>query len=568
MFSLGLFMTTMTKLPSQEHRTITLTPTGGNLIDIELVHIDPNIAPLIERHGLQSTKEMREGVECFIHKGQIERQQISGTWFNRLQAAYEQQKTEDAKKDLQVWNGRNALTVSLPPNENIEQVLDSWNKKEPLTLNSGHLKLAASQVPVDFDKSLLIKHLSVVEDPERTWDPAKPEGMSNPDGVWSFGHAWRSMFPPGTNKKVIREALTDWIESWNKANVIRTHEFPDGSHVEVETPKRGGRYNSFHEMWEKDNEDYLPEKSPFRLLAISLRPDLIDFQNHGWGEAGGTHLVFGARDTDLDGAGPMTVIFEYSMHYVEDAESFPLNAETAGPAIVAWFKEWASLAALWDTPSYSPKLEELVRQVTNPLSTDRIRGKLKQVRTNDAIPNPWEFREFVFDLPTLRLVPHPVTNTPDSKRHGQATKLMAYLRSIGDEVKQPDWLMADQFRGATSNISMVQWWNPFAAGHLEPDARRAFSRHTCNGCHGRETMLHNQMPAIDRFWHIRPRSTGETSELSSIFSETGIPDPAAPDTSIAGNEKIRRIEKMQEILSTEESPLLFALLECRPVRVH
>lgn len=274
----------------------------------------------------------------------------------------------------------------------------------------------------DFDKEFLIRDLAVVEDPDRTTG----------NGVWTFGHLLSSLSVDG------EQFLSNWRESPTlNGQIIR------GNASKVDdlliTP------------WSKS--DFAPNKAPFRLLAIALRPEA---------PAGAElRLIYGAVSAS-GSALPMTVAFEYAIT----------------PAfMIQWHDALSPLAR--GSAAYRTALATLTEQGI---------ANLKQVRTNETvIEPPWDLREF--RLSGHQLVPARLEGVPkinldgDPSLRGGVTPGMETFQAMIPE---------KTFTWSVPNRSKAE--------------RFEFSIGTCNGCHSFDTRT--------QFTHIEPREAGEKAQIS------------------------------------------------------
>lgn len=281
----------------------------------------------------------------------------------------------------------------------------------------------------DFDKEFLIRDLAVVEDPDRTTG----------NGVWTFGHLLSSLSVDG------EQFLSNWRESPTlNGQIVR------GNASKVDdlliTP------------WRKS--DFAPNKAPFRLLAIVLRPEA----------PGGAELrlIYGAVSA-AGSALPMTVAFEYAIT----------------PAfMIRWHDMLSPLAR--GSAAYRTALATLTEQGI---------ANLKQVRTNETvIEPPWDLREF--HLSGHQLVPARLEGVPKinldgdpSLRGGVTPGMETFQATIPEKT----------FTWSVPNRSKAE--------------RFAFSIGTCNGCHSFDTRT--------QFTHVEPREAGEKARIS-LFLQSRI----------------------------------------------
>ena len=174
------------------------------------------------------------------------------------------------------------------------------------------------------DKELMITNLSVVEDASRTANSCDPStGFTLP--VWSFGRLMKDM--SGTNDP--SDFVLQWLRTWKTAQTINGDVIRARATIEREViapwlARSGGKKLDLR-------------KAPFRLLAITFRPDLRDRTK---GKGGEGRFVFGVLNKNCR---PMefTVIFEYV-----------LSAASCGESL-RWASQFHALRDIPFGPSYN-----------------------------------------------------------------------------------------------------------------------------------------------------------------------------------------------------------------------
>lgn len=335
----------------------------------------------------------------------------------------------------------------------------------------------ATTTPINVDpaRELLIRDLSVVNDPIRT------VGC----GAWTFCNLMKKM--AGSKNPGI--FVRNWLAMWEIDRTI------NGFVV----PKRPSILNDLVNRWPKNANGTLNlEKSPFRLLAIVNR---IDQRNTT--HAGEARFVFGLLDGD-GGSLQMTVIFEYKMwNAVQSTEN--------------WANDWHSLGTKAFGATYNNALEAVTNKFVNPNALIRNlpnSSSISQVRTNEIVFSaPWELREFVISPTSRDLVQTTVKLNPDKSFNG-TTSLKKYINTNAAAIlvgtNNISWPL--KLGGASENN--FDTWD--AQGILNPEARFKFALNTCNGCHGIETAT--------TFLHINPRPANAKAAISDFFENVTVTD--------------------------------------------
>jgi len=370
-------------------------------------------------------------------------------------------------------------------------------------------------------KSLMIRALSVVEDPERTAWTGSTDTTS--DGAWSFGRLMSSM--AGTNDP--SDFVQRWLEHWEADRRVN----------DLNVPARPSIKSLVTDPWPKlVNGKIDLTKAPMRLLAIVYRPDL---RNLAIGTAGEGRFVFGV----LDGAGSplqFTVILEYTLPALTSRD------------VRKWASVFQKLSSLKFGPAFNANLEKITNRFTakNAVPT-RINGSaISQIRTNEiALDFPWELREFRLDPQTMFLQEVTVAQTPAIDFNGTGTladwldaNTSAILRKKGtNSIEVPLVFDGQPFRAGaiTNNIDI---WNA-TASNRKAMFKVAFN--TCNGCHGAETNT--------SFLHVTPREAGSVASLSAFLTGTTVDDPRDGRPVRRFNELERRKANIAIILCPPEN---------------
>jgi Concanavalin A-like lectin/glucanases superfamily len=341
-------------------------------------------------------------------------------------------------------------------------------------------------------RELLVRHLSVVDDPLRTTFTAAPPGDPR-RGAWTFGRLMTDMAP---SPEVAPEFVEQVFDTWLSAQTVNT----------FDVPPRPAMQSLVLASWPRLPDGRLDlERSPLQLQAVVNRVDLRDLAN---GDAGEGRFVFGV----LAPAGfplPFTVILEYKLPASTEAD------------VLDWAQRWHALS---EQPFPSPAFNDALQAIT-----DRFAGRgaapgspngsaLAQLRTNEiALTSPWELREFHFG-PDGFLRPASVALTPDGS-FNFGDRLARFVNENEAAILTERHAVPASFEGAPfaagAVLNNIDFWS--APGITNNEARHKLSLNTCNGCHGAETGT--------GFLHVSPRFPGFEASLSGFMTGTAVADP-------------------------------------------
>lgn len=359
--------------------------------------------------------------------------------------------------------------------------------------------------PVEIDRSLLITHLGVVEDPMRI------AAASAVAGAWTFRHLIEQM----AGNQDPAEFTLRWLESWERDQTINGHSAPARPNIRplVIDPwlqASGGQRLDLR-------------KAPFKLLAIVSRIDLREHERREVKNAGEGRFIFGVLDQNglplppVAGTVPggFTVIFEYE-----------LPAKTMD-ALRHWAEDWSGLSRFAPgSKDYNATLEAMTRRFTDAgAAPDQPNGSaLAQIRTNEVALNlPWELREFVIDAATGLPRPHTVAFTPDTYALNGTETLAALINANERPLLDATFELAPSWFGAASAAG------PFQLAEFADADHRSFTINPLAGPFNNipERRRHRRQQRAPRFCpqHLRWLPSGRDRHR---FPACGFPGTAYP----------------------------------------
>jgi hypothetical protein len=365
---------------------------------------------------------------------------------------------------------------------------------------------------------LMIRDLSVVQDPARTWSPCTG---GNQNGVWTFNHLMTNnanQAASGIDPAIYTE---NWLANWPTPPTINGHTVSARGNAPILA------------IWPKRPDGHVDlTRSPFRLLAIVSRVDLRRTTGGGGGytvsssgnfiDGGEARFVFGLENGCAQQA--FAVIFEYRV------------PKCGCDEVKAWAKQWVNLNTLPFGAAYNAALQNITEQFAkvnaNPARPNG--SALGQQRTNDFVLGaPWELREFqLTQFPFSLLNETTTADTPiDAFNNGAVFKSWVQTKvepPLTAPLFQnpippvPLFFSATNFLG--SNPQAPALWNApgLNFGILKENwARHRASLATCNSCHTSETATN--------FTHVDPRTAiGLRAALSGFLTGITVADPANP----------------------------------------
>jgi Dockerin type I domain/Thrombospondin type 3 repeat len=412
----------------------------------------------------------------------------------------------------------------------------------------------------DPERTLLVRHPGVVQDPGRTFSPCSNNGavapIGNVNGAWSFKTLMSNMANTPATGITPQVFINDWLRLWMaNANGVK-HD--DGVAVGFPVPARPALQaviQSLQPGWNPANPATLDiNRLPFRLLAIVNRIDLSESNYLGSGSPGELRFVFGLLERSAASAQcvpsrEMTVILEYKV---------PTTSCT-GLKMLA--NQWIGLDGLAPgSPAYNAQLQALTNQVSLPNAfPGRMNGSaIGQVRTNEVrLGLPWELREFTLQPSPVagKLQHETVKNTPDPS-FNRTKRLFDWIAGHSGETVPRQFQGAD-FIGTANRYGPGAFpanpaWNglwdlpaPLPSIKNSTGTRFRFSLNTCSGCHLSET-------GTDFTMIKATGPLGAPAALSGFLTGTVVPDaeygaPPLPGANHGFNDLWRRGQQLDQI---------------------
>lgn len=360
------------------------------------------------------------------------------------------------------------------------------SRSQALTLPDG----GQCPITVNADAELMIRNLTVVEDPLRTnWSG----NLANPsDGAWHFGRLMTTM--AGTNDPEL--FVRNWLAQWDSPRLVNgLNVAPRPMNAIVTQPWLAASGGTRLDL----------TRAPFRLLAIVNRMDLRNLSRGSAGEGRFVFGVLGAGGTQLQ----FTVILEFNLPATTQAD------------VDRWAADWHALGTLpVGSPAFNTALEAITNRFAGPNASPARpnASAINQVRSNEiALTAPWEMREFnlnaagqLVQVPVAQTTDLPINNSPNLAQFIN-TNTAALLT---DTHVVPATFNGTPFLAGSAITNPGHFWN--APGITNPDARFHFSVNTCNGCHAGDTNT--------TFLHVFPRNPGQVAQLSGFLTGIVVPD--------------------------------------------
>ena len=343
---------------------------------------------------------------------------------------------------------------------------------------------------VSTPKELLIRHLSVVDDPVRTTFNGSASDART--GAWTFGKLIEDLSPTKADAPAVaEEMLKTWLTD-QTINGFRVDARPTIQKLVLDQfPRTPDGKLDLH-------------RAPLQLLAIVNRFDL----NLTEGSAGEGRFIFGVLGP---GGFPLefTFILEYQLPATNEKE------------VQKWAEDWHALSSLpFPSEVYNAALQNLTdRFAGRNVAPTRPNGSgILQVRSNEiALSFVWELRQFELSPTTGHLVPTPLPLTPDLS-FNRTDVLGEFINAneasiIAETHTVPATFLGQPFQAGAVFNDLSVWSAP---GVNNNEARFRLSLNTCNGCHSQETNT--------TFLQIGPRFPGQTASLSPFLTGTVVFD--------------------------------------------
>jgi len=411
------------------------------------------------------------------------------------------------------------------------------------------IELWGDPAAIDARRSLMIRDLSVVQDPARTRGSCGQASM----GPWSFGYLMDQIANTPATGLTGSQLARDWLETWSTPQVVNGWTVRARPLVQTEI---------LDDWIAASGGAGLPldmSRAPFRLLAIVNRLDLRAQGAFGGAGGGELRFVFMHMPTDCRPGRQFLVIFDYSVPF-----SGCLNLK-------AYARQWRLLSALpIGSPIYNAVLQAITQQVvTAGVGAGRVNGStLEQVRTNENRLDDtgdgldWELREFRLDPASRGLAMVPLAQTPDRTLNFSDT-LGDYVNLNAPEIVAGDYIVPLQFPGGLPfragsrvyQLSSRHWDASTLRPIMNREARHQFSLNTCSACHGRETAT--------EFLHVGGAPFGTPAPLSAFLTGETVADPADGAPVRVFNDLERRATDLDAFLNMSclVSPIDFPLRE-------
>ncbi|APR79768.1 Hypothetical protein A7982_05115 [Minicystis rosea] len=411
--------------------------------------------------------------------------------------------------------------------------------------------------PVDFDRELVIRDLSVVEDPCRTtWDTSLGCDPSTL-GVWTFGRLMEQM--AGTTP--VSQFVGEWLDTFENSQTVNGFPVPSRANVRpmlidpwlvasgcaAGSPIVGPGACTLDMRF-----------SPFRLLAIVNRVDLSG-PAYGAESPGEARFVFGIiklrdpkeveKEAEAAAGLEATGAVKIGDGKIGDGkgegkkgrqlQGDPLRAtvilEYRIPPTVKiqdWTASWHELSNI---PLGTAEFNQHLQSLTDVFSTQNadssrpnVGSSIGQVRTNEISLGDdglWEMREYT--LQDVKMGPDgfglrndTTKQTPDDSENTDPA-LHSWMLADEPLIMDVDHVVPNQFLGGVSRESSFVWGTAVVPP-MDPLARHHFALSTCNGCHTNATAT--------GFTHIDNRPLGSPAGLSSFLGVSPAPSGANDGT--------------------------------------
>ncbi|MFT3769787.1 MAG: hypothetical protein QM820_30490 [Minicystis sp.] len=435
--------------------------------------------------------------------------------------------------------------------------------------------------PIDFDRELVIRDLSVVEDPCRTTNHPVVGCSPSEIGVWTFGRLMKHMSgntPP-------EQFVAEWLDTFENPQSVNG--FP--------VPPRGNIRSQLIDPWLVASGCHAGDPivgpgacaldlsiSPLLLSAVVNRVDLSG-PSYGADNPGEARFVFTMVRLQVNTGPKVDPAKEREVYLKRVAENGGqiVGGSLKGTVILEyriprdqkiqdWTQSWHKLS---DIPLGTPDFNNHLQSLTDIFSSQgadmkqpNLGSSIGQVRTNEiSLGNDgiWEMREFTLQDVGLGWDQFGLRNdttkqTPDDSMNNDPA-LDAWMLANEPLIMDVDHVVPNGFMGGISRETFFVW-EPGVVPPMDPLAHHHFSLTTCNGCHTNATST--------GFTHVDPRSVGSVSNLSGFLGVSPAPDAAndglpntvftTPDELTGAareyNEPWRRVCEVARILNNDPDP--------------
>ncbi|MEP6845572.1 MAG: choice-of-anchor X domain-containing protein, partial [Panacibacter sp.] len=260
---------------------------------------------------------------------------------------------------------------------------------------------------------IFITDISVVEDPQRTWNFCSQTGNLN--GAWSFKAIMRHLasqdpasLASGTR---VSDFVKKWLETWTIQRII------NGDTVRT----RKNMNSKILDLWlQKSQAAGLPAGqldmrfAPFKLTAVVNR---FDLRERAAGiPAGEGRFVFCLINSNCTNSEDFTMVVEYGIPKIDNCDT-----------LQDWARQWYNLKNYTlGSSEYNAALQAVTDQYArcgtspgrpNQSSLDALRTGERALAS--TLPVRWEFRQFKISSTTPNLISTTISQVPADKYNEQ-----------------------------------------------------------------------------------------------------------------------------------------------------
>ena len=394
------------------------------------------------------------------------------------------------------------------------------------------------------NNSVFITHLSVVEDPTRTWNFKTQQGNLN--GPWTFNTLIRNLASRNNTTAVSNAVLSDFVKKW--LTQFATQQTVNGDVVAARPLANSVLINPWLARSKANGAPtgQLDMRfAPFKLTAITNRFDLRDGQQFGnvgqpCGEARFIFTLVSSFDT-VDAANSINILRGDPLKMTVIIE-FLVNKSNTCEAKLNWAEQWVELANLsLPSPQYNVALQKVTDQFASLAATRKAPSSntLSQLRTNEIALEDlrfgfgtWQLRQFnlITTKNKVDLKMGTDAQTPADKFNGgiagnnpqDIQRLADFVNQNKDAINSGFFTVPATFQGSPflAAVSKVRApatgstgfrWDGASSGTariIDDNARFNLSMQTCSGCHGGESQTF--------FTHVDNVQFGREAPLSGF----------------------------------------------------